>query len=108
MTAVTRPTGPRRHSRRGPVACVCSTSDHADVLRLRALGALLDVELDLLVLVKRAEPARLNGREMHEYVVSSALLGDEAEALVAVEPLDCALGHAASPQTLCAAPPWHP
>src|ERR687893_789295 len=69
-------------------------SERTDVLRLRALGALGDVELDLLVLVEGLVALRLDGRVVHEDVVAAVLLRDEAETLLGVEPLDGALSHA--------------
>src|SRR3954452_24704280 len=69
-------------------------SDGADVLRLRALRTLRDVELDLLVLVEGLVALRLDGRVVHEDVVAAVLLRNEAEALLGVEPLDGALSHA--------------
>src|SRR3954451_13372152 len=68
-------------------------SDGADVLRLRALRALRDVELDLLVLVQGLVALGLDGRVVHEDVVAAVLLRDEAEALLGVEPLHGALSH---------------
>jgi RimJ/RimL family protein N-acetyltransferase len=68
-------------------------SDRADVLRLRALGALGEVELDLLVLVQGPEAVRRDRRVVHEHVGAAAVLGDEAEALFAVEPLHCSASH---------------
>ena len=72
-------------------------SDRADVLRLRALLALTDLELDALVLLERAVAAALDGLEVHENVRVTAVGGDEAEALLRVEPLDGALRHDMSP-----------
>src|SRR5690349_24908814 len=69
-------------------------SERADVLRLRALRTLGYVELDLLVLVEGLVPLRLDRRVVDEDVVAAVLLGDEAEALLGVEPLDGALSHA--------------
>src|SRR6478736_8148933 len=71
-----------------------SRSERTDVLRLRALRPLGDVELDLLVLVQRLVALRLDGRVVNEDVVAAVLLGDEAEALLSVEPLHGALSHA--------------
>src|SRR5690242_18894319 len=76
----------------GPQSSV-SRSERTDVLRLRALGALGDVELDLLVLVQRLVAVGLDGRIMHEDVVAAFLLRDEAETLLGVEPLNGALSH---------------
>src|ERR1700712_4815388 len=69
-------------------------SERTNVLRLRALGTLRDVELDLLVLVEGLVALRLDGRVVNEDVIAAVLLGDEAEALLGVEPLNCALSHA--------------
>jgi hypothetical protein len=68
-------------------------SDDADVLRLRALLALRDLELDPLVLLQRPETAGLNSGEVNEHVVTAPVLSDETETLVAVEPLDSTLNH---------------
>src|SRR5687768_730955 len=70
-----------------------SRSERTDVLRLGALGALGDVELDLLVLVQRLVAVGLDGRVVHEDVVAAVLLRDEAETLLGVEPLNGALSH---------------
>src|SRR3954451_11555347 len=68
-------------------------SDRADVLRLRALLALRGVELDALRLVQRPVAAAAEGGEVAEDVGAPAVLLDEAEALLGVEPLHSALGH---------------
>src|SRR5919107_2224101 len=65
----------------------------ADVLGLRTLGALRDIKLDLLVLVEGLVAAGLDGGEVDEHVLASAVLRDEAENLVGVEPLDGSLSH---------------
>src|SRR5262245_39219964 len=67
-------------------------SDRADVLRLRALRTLNDVELDPLVLVQGAITIGDDGGEVDEDVLS-AVDGNEAKALVSVEPLDGSLRH---------------
>src|ERR671917_2158085 len=64
-----------------------SGSERADVLRLRALRALRHVELDALVLLERAVARRLDGGEVGEDVSRAVLGGDEAVALLSVEPL---------------------
>src|SRR5689334_23047795 len=69
-------------------------SERADVLRLRALRTLGYVELDLLVLVEGLVALRLDRGVVNEDVVAAVLLGDEAEALLGVEPLNGALSHA--------------
>src|SRR5450631_1248926 len=72
------------------------SSDGANVRRLRALLAGGDVELHTLVLLQRTETVRLDGREVDEDVGRAAVGGDEAEALLAVEPLHGALCHVRS------------
>src|SRR3954471_19764152 len=74
---------------RRPAGRRFSTSGSArppDVGRLQALGPLADVELDPLVLLEAAEPRFLNGTEVYEHI-RTVLLGDEAVALLRVEPL---------------------
>src|SRR5205807_3280005 len=65
----------------------CGMSENADCAGLRALGALGDVELHPLVLLQAAEPVRGDLGEVDENVLTATVDGDEAEALVAVEPL---------------------
>src|SRR6187401_256404 len=91
---------PQEQNRRGldrcrsrPLLLCYAKSDSANVLRLRALGTLRDVELDLLVLVEGLVALRLDGRVVNEDVIAAVLLGDEAEALLGVEPLHGALCH---------------
>src|SRR5436305_8076348 len=67
--------------------------DGADVLRLQALLALRDVELDVLPLVEALVALNLDGGEVDEHVRTSVGRRDEAEALFAVEPLHGALSH---------------
>src|SRR5689334_5515217 len=68
-------------------------SDGLDPLGLRTLGALADLELDALALIEGLEPRALNLRVVHEDVGAIAVLLDEAEALLAVEPLHTAACH---------------
>src|SRR4051794_85240 len=70
------------------------TSDGAHVRRLGALLASGDLELHALVLFQRTVAVRLDGREVDEDVGRAAVRRDEAEALLAVEPLHVALCHA--------------
>src|SRR4051794_35846814 len=87
-------------------------SHGADVRGLRALLALLNLELHPLVLLQRPVPGRLDGAEVDEDVRRAAVGGDEAVPLLAVEPLHGALCHGgASPSvgadrrpTLCRPP----
>src|ERR687889_506468 len=87
---------PNSQARRAPTAMRSGpfvVKSDADVLGLRTLGALGQVELDLLVLVERLVAAGLDRGEVDEDVLAAAVLRDEAEALVSVEPLDGALCH---------------
>src|SRR5674476_1001036 len=68
-------------------------SERADVLRLRALRTLGDVELNLLVLIERAVSAAGDGRVVREHVGAAVLGSNEAEALFSVEPLHGASCH---------------
>jgi hypothetical protein len=61
-----------------------------DVLGLKPLGTLGDRELDLIAFVKRLESCCLNGRMVHEDIVSGSATY-ESVALVVVEPLYCSL-----------------
>jgi hypothetical protein len=60
---------------------------------LRALRSLEYVELDSLILVKRAKTARLDLRMVNEHILRTAIGSDKAEALIAVEPLYGSLCH---------------
>src|SRR5829696_8058168 len=66
---------------------------------LGALRSLRDVELDGLPLSKRAVAGRLDRAEMHEDVFAG-LGGDEAEALVGVEPLHGSNSHVLVPPSI--------
>src|SRR6266571_4859315 len=71
----------------------CYTSDRADVLCLRSLLPLGRVEFDLLVLIQRPVAGACDRGEVDEHVRRPVIGGDEAEALVGVEPLHCACCH---------------
>src|SRR4051812_30179489 len=58
-----------------------------DVGRLRALGALADLELDLRALGERPEAVPRDPGEVDERVLASVIGCDEAEALFVAEPL---------------------
>src|SRR5215468_6222702 len=70
-------------------------SDRADLLRLRALGALGDGVLDTLVVLEAAVAVSLDGGMVDEDVRRAVVRGDEPVALVRVEPLHCSLSHCA-------------
>jgi hypothetical protein len=54
-----------------------------------ALSVILDHEGDLVAFVERPDTRRLEGSRMDEDVLRTVLRCDEAEALSAVEELDC-------------------
>jgi len=91
---VNRNQGPRTECE--APGCRTEGLDRADVLCLRALLTLGDVELHPLVLIEAAVAVGCDGRVVDEYVRAAAVLGDEAEALLGVEPLNCALRHVRS------------
>src|SRR3954453_21188869 len=89
------------NARRPPAQCGGSSisltrSDGLNVLGLRALRGLGDLEIDTLVLVQRAGALALGRRVVHEDVGAAAVLSNEAEALLSVEPLHRTLCHAVS------------
>src|SRR5712692_4501717 len=69
------------------------TSDRADVLGLRSLLPLGRVEFDLLVLIQRPVAGARDRGEVDEHVRRPVIGGDEAEALIGVEPLHGACCH---------------
>src|SRR5947209_14915662 len=98
--AVPRTGRPRRRDEarppRGPgLAAGGGGSDGADAVGLRALLALDDLEAHPLPLVEALVPVHLDGRVVDEDVLA-AVDGDEAEALLGVEPLHGALCHVCS------------
>src|SRR6476660_7515512 len=74
-----------------------------DCVRLGALGALDDLEVDPLALFEALVPVHLDGRVVDEDVLA-AVDGDEAEALLGVEPLHGALCHWCSHVRACGRP----
>jgi hypothetical protein len=71
-------------------------SDHADLGRLRALGARSDNELNPLTFLQCLEAGALDLGKMSEQILSAVLGGDETEAFGFIEPLDCTLCHLTS------------
>src|SRR6476659_4544366 len=69
--------------------------DGGDGLRLRALRTLRDVEGHRLVLLEGAEAVGVDGGVVNEDIRAASLLGEEAEALFSVEPLDGSGSHKA-------------
>src|SRR5512138_2575674 len=68
-------------------------SQRANILGLRPLGPLGDVELHPLVLLEGAVTRGHDRREVRKHVLAAVILGDEAESLVPVEPFDGTGGH---------------
>src|SRR5690606_35437279 len=66
---------------RDEAGCSCGSAERADSGGLRALGALADLELDLLVLLEGAEARTLNLGVVDEDVSGAVLGRDEAEPL---------------------------
>src|SRR2546423_10972762 len=86
----------RAHARSGQEGARLAprhASDRTNVLGLRALLALRDVELGLLALKQLAEALGIDVRKMREHVGAAPVLLDEAEALFRVEPLHGASSH---------------
>src|SRR5690606_13581250 len=71
----------------------------------RALLALHDIELHRLAFLQALEAVRLNRRMVDEAVLAPVLRRDEAESLVVIEPLDCALGTHEYRRSLCGSRP---
>src|SRR3954452_17202416 len=84
-----------RSPARGPGLAVELSSAGGDLVGLGALGALDDLEVDPLALFEALVPVHLDGRVVDEDVLT-AVDGDEAEALLGVEPLHGALCHVCS------------
>src|SRR4051794_41952416 len=72
-----------------------ASSGGGDLVGLGALGALDDLEVDPLAFFQVFVPVHLDGRVVDEDVLT-AVDGDEAEALLGVEPLHGALCHVCS------------
>ena len=71
-----------------------------DVVRLHALLALARRVGDLGTLSQRLEAVGVDAAVMDEQILAVVVRGDEAEALVVVEPLDGSVGHE-SPPCVC-------
>src|SRR4051794_5819564 len=76
---------------RGVISFDCS--DGANARGLGALGALADLELDLLVLLKGAEAASLNFRVVDEHIGGAILGSNEPEPFSRFNPLHIPLCH---------------
>jgi hypothetical protein len=74
--------------------------DAFDVLRLPALGAFYDVELNLLTFLQAAKAVCLDGGEVNENVLA-ILAADKTIALGIVKPLYCSCFHDDAVFLLC-------
>jgi len=77
-----------------PAHChVCEFLDGSDSYCLGAFASLLNLELNALVFLERAIAASLDLGVVDEEVLRAIVRGDEAEALVTVEPFHSSLCH---------------
>src|SRR4051812_38780134 len=76
---------------RGVISFDCS--DGANARGLGALGALADLELDLLVLLKGAEAASLNFRVVDEHIGGPILGSNDPKPFSRFDPLHIPLCH---------------
>jgi hypothetical protein len=67
--------------------------DSAEIVGRRLAGPTVgnDLESDLLSFVKVLHTGAFNRADMHEDVLAAIVRLNEAEALLAIEPLNCAL-----------------
>src|SRR5215211_5755065 len=79
--------------------------DGGDVIRLHALLALSSLVRDLGALIEALEAVTRYTAEVNEEVLATLIRGDEAVALIVVEPLYRSLGHGWSPPFSVGAPP---
>lgn len=79
---------------------IYASLEAANVRRLGALLTLLDVEFNFLIFLQVPVTGALDSREVCEYIGGAIIWGDEAVALVGVEPFDCACGHNVIPYFL--------
>ena len=71
-----------------------SSRNHVNCSQLCAvLGIGLGIKSNLLTLVERSESLGLNCGEMYENVIAAVIVGDEAVALLCIEPLYCTCVH---------------
>ena len=85
----------RRTSRR--FVSLLRELDGAYVVRLGPFRALCGVELHALTFIERPETGRLDGAVVDKHISAAAVDFNEAEALLAVEPLDSSLCYKTSP-----------
>ena len=72
--------------------CSDPVLEDLDALRLPALGALHDVELNLLTFLEGAEAIALDGGVMHKNILAIRP-AEKPKTLAIVEPLHCSLFH---------------
>ncbi|MPM64236.1 hypothetical protein SDC9_111122 [bioreactor metagenome] len=73
--------------------CGLTSADDVNAIGLLALGALGDFEFDLLTFFERTEARRIDGRVVNEDVVIRSVHGNEAVALLGIEPFNGSLRH---------------
>src|ERR1044071_7861867 len=78
-----------------------------EVLRGCLTAVLDELELNGLTLVQSAKAGTLDCRDVDEHILSTFLRLDKAIALRRVEPLNCALRHARSPNCNVTRLVWH-
>ena len=74
--------------------------DLGDVLRLHPLSALRHLVRDFVAFFEGLEPTACYARVVYEEVFATIIRGDEAVALLAIEPLNRSLGHVLKPTFL--------
>src|SRR5215216_438407 len=79
--------------------------DGGDVIRLHTLLALGGLVGDLGALIEALEAVAGYTRVVNEEIITALVGGDEAVALLVVEPLNCSLDHVWSPPFFLGAPP---
>src|ERR1051325_11116382 len=80
-------------SRCGPARGVGRGSPYLEVLGRGFAAVAYDLVFDLLALIERAKSSALDGRNMHEHVLTPTLRLDEAIALGGIEPFHGADRH---------------
>jgi hypothetical protein len=65
--------------------------DRVDLLAV--LGVSLRIERNLLAFRQRLETVALDGREMHEHILTTVVIGDKSETLILIEPFHSTVIH---------------
>lgn len=80
----------KRHTRKCAFFMTPSVLQRTNFSRLRALGAILDFELNFLTFVQAAIATAFYGRKMCKNIGTAGIRGDEPKTLFGIEPLDFA------------------